>query len=184
MLRNWSLVSLWIFWGNSPEKLLPDTERLARLGSWVITGEREPEMLELDISRETIDLFKTSHWIPVQEQRDKEFDTFQLPRGVEDSNSCFREARIDACFLRDRLCEDTRREEQRKNKMREKRKRNFISEETIGTYDVKRDGPGDPNPFIQIEQKQWAFGRILLIELSEAYEYGEKDSESKGKVPR
>ncbi|PON83804.1 hypothetical protein TorRG33x02_203550 [Trema orientale] len=103
MLRKRSLGRLRTFEkGKLPEKLFSETERVTRVGSRVITGERVPEMLELDMLSETTVFLVSSHWIPGQKQRDEEFDMFQLSKEeLEVWKDCLRETKIEACLLRD-----------------------------------------------------------------------------------
>lgn len=90
----------------------------------MIAGAREPEILKLDISRETSDVFAiSSHLMPGQEQRDMKLDAFQDSReGSYDSNPRLSETRIEACALRDRLREESEwDDEEKRTRSREER---------------------------------------------------------------
>lgn len=119
----------------------------------MIAGAREPEILKLDISRETTDVFAiSSHLMPGQEQRDMKLDTFQDSReGSYDSNPRLSETRIEACALRDRLREESEWDDEEK-RTRSKEERSTMtlttSIERLLFFGLEKDGIGETNPFI------------------------------------
>lgn len=118
----------------------------------MITGAREPEILKLDISRETSDVFAiSSHLMPGQEQRDMKLDTFQVSReGSYDSKPCLSETRIEACVLRDGLRDESEWDgEDKRTRSREERSTvTLITSIERLFFGLEKDGIGETNPFI------------------------------------